>query len=260
MSKKKLLLRADDLGSSHSANLAIAQAVQNGLIKNVSVMAVGPDLDDAARLLANNDTLCFGMHATLNAEWDKVKWKPLTKITKESGLVDDQGYFLNDPRLFIETKPRLDVILAEFEAQLNLLTQKGFKIRYVDSHMFPEASIEGLSEALSAWIKQKGLIDHVFYYGNPHWQPITGITAIADILQNLSAGQHFMVVHPSLDTDEMRLTGNQNVSGIVVALARDTETQVMSDKGLPQLFKELDVETIRYDQAEPGERIDFKKV
>jgi chitin disaccharide deacetylase len=259
MTKKTLLLRADDLASSHSANLAIAQVVKNGLVKNVSVMAVGPHLDEAADLLAQSDKLCFGMHATLNAEWDKVKWKPLTQLTKDSGLVDDQGYFLSDPRLFVTTKPRIEVILAEFEAQLTLLTQKGFKITYVDSHMVPEASVEGLSEALSEWIRQKGLINHIFYYGNSHFESITSVSDLSEILKNLEGGQHFMVVHPSLDTEEMRQTGNKDVPGNVVAASRQFETTVMSDPSLPKLLKDYDIETIRYDQAIPAERIDFEE-
>ncbi len=258
MTKKKLLLRADDLASSLSANQAIFKAAQTGLIKNVSVMAVGPALEDAARLLAPMD-LCFGMHVTLNAEWDRVKWKSLTGLTQESGLVDEQGYFLNDPRLFIDTKHRIDVILKEVEAQWTLLTQKGFKIRYVDSHMIPEASVEGLSEALSAWIKEKGLIDHVFYYGHTDLPGINSVSDMETILKNLDEGQYFMVVHPSLDTDEMRMTGNQHVSGIDVAQARAMETQILCDPRLPQLFEKYDIELIRYDQAEPQERIDFTK-
>ena len=259
MSKKTLLLRADDLASSHSANLAIAQAVKNGLIKNVSVMAVGPFLNEAAELLSGNENLCFGMHATLNAEWDKVKWRPLTKLTQDSGLVDDQGYFLSDPSLFIQTKPKIEVILKEFDAQLNLLISKGFKIRYVDSHMMPETVIEGLDEAMGHWIKEKGLIDHAYYYyGEPLFEPLMTLGSLTRTLRTLTPGQHFMVVHLSLDTEEMRQIGNKNVPGNLVASARQKETTVMSHKLLPLIFKLLNCKTVSYEQALPGERINFK--
>ena len=68
-----------------------------------------------------------------------------------------------------------------------------------------------------------------------------------------------MVIHPSLDTEEMRQTGNQQVPGNIVAKARARETEVFCDKELPQLFQSYDVETIRYDQAIPEERIRFEK-
>ncbi len=259
MTKKTLLLRADDLGSSHSANLAITRAVGKGLIKNVSVMAVGPALDEAATLLSKSDHLCFGMHATLNAEWDKVKWKPVTSLTQDSGLIDQQGYFLSDPSCFIESKPSLDLILKEFDAQLVLLISKGFKIRYVDSHMLPEAVIEGLDSAMAQWIKDKGLIDHAFYYGNPVFESVTGLRAFIKTLRKMTSGQHFMVVHPSLDTQEMRQTGNQSVSGTQVAQARQKETTVMSNRLLPLILKRLKIETVSYEQALPGERMDFTK-
>lgn len=256
---RTLLLRADDLGSSHSANIAITRAIKNGLIKNVSIMAVGPELDEAAKLLSKEEKVCFGMHATLNAEWDNVKWKPLTQLSKESGLVDDNGYFLNDPSLFTQTKPRIDSILYEFDEQLDLLRNKGFNIRYVDSHMLFEAKIDGLDDAMRQWIKGKGLIDHAYYYGNPIFQSVSNLSIIYKIMRSLSIGQHFMVVHPSLDTEEMRLVGNEHVDGKIVAKMRSNETKVMSNKVLPILFKLLGIHTIRYDQAIPGERLDFKK-
>jgi hypothetical protein len=36
-------------------------------------MACGPAIEEAAELLAHRKDVCFGMHTTLNAEWDKVK-------------------------------------------------------------------------------------------------------------------------------------------------------------------------------------------
>lgn len=256
---KTILLRADDLGSSHSANNAIVRALKNKLIRNVSIMAVGPALDEAAELLANNEDVCFGMHATLNAEWDKVKWKPLTQLSQESGLVDENGYFLNNPELFINSKPKIEDILKEFDLQLDLLIKKGFKIKYVDSHMFPETKIDGLDEAMKQWIKDKRLIDHAYYYGNLTEIRVTDIFTLYKTIRNLKNGQHFMVVHPSLDTKEMRMTGNNTYAGTLVAKMRDKETKVMSNIFLPMLFKILNVKTVRYDQATPGERIDFKK-
>jgi hypothetical protein len=256
---KTLILRADDLGSSHSANYAIVQSVKNKLIKNVSIMAVGPEIDEAAILLANNNDICFGMHATINAEWDKVKWKPLSTLTLDSGLVDEQGFFLNDPSLFTQTKPKISDILNELDNQLEYLVHKGFKIRYVDTHMLPEAKVDGLDEALQKWIKEKGLIDHSYYYGNPVMIPMTDLITLIKTLVKFKEDQYFMVVHPSLDSKEMRLTGNAFISGEIVAQMRQKETDVMSHKLLPLIFKILRIKTIRYDQAIPKERIDFKK-
>jgi predicted glycoside hydrolase/deacetylase ChbG (UPF0249 family) len=34
-----LITRADDCGSSHSANIGILQAIEGGILKNISLMA-----------------------------------------------------------------------------------------------------------------------------------------------------------------------------------------------------------------------------
>lgn len=79
MKSIRFITRADDAGSSRSANRAIAQVVDGGFVRNVSLMACGPAIEDAAQLLAHRKDVCFGMHTTLNAEWDKVKWRPLLR-------------------------------------------------------------------------------------------------------------------------------------------------------------------------------------
>jgi hypothetical protein len=74
-----LVSRADDLGSSHTANVAIAGAAVTGdYIKNVSCMAVGPWIDEGAELLQDRQNVCLGLHAALNSEWDPLKWGPVS--------------------------------------------------------------------------------------------------------------------------------------------------------------------------------------
>ncbi|MBD2867190.1 ChbG/HpnK family deacetylase [Paenibacillus arenilitoris] len=72
-----LVTRGDDLGSSRSANAGILEACRSGLLKNVSVMACAPYAEEAAELLRDAPGVCFGIHATFNAEWDFVRWGPV---------------------------------------------------------------------------------------------------------------------------------------------------------------------------------------
>lgn len=253
MAKKFFVSRADDLGSSNSANLAIARVVKAGFIKNVSVMAPGPRVEEAARLFAGRKDVCFGMHTTLNAEWDRVKWGPVLPLGEESGLVDPKGNFLADPALFSETKPPVEIIMREVNAQLERLHALGFDIRYIDSHMFPELFVEGLDEAMAEFARKKGLLDHMYYYNIPPGfgalaQNPTGLPAF---LRALPAGQYFFVTHPSLNTGEMRQTGNASYSGAEVAKSRARETDVFSKKALRRAMGLLGVEGVRYDEARP---------
>ena len=262
MSKVTFVARCDDLGSSQSANRAIRAVTSAGLFKNVSVMAPGPFVEQAADMLKDQKNICFGMHTTLNAEWDRVKWGPVSELKPDCGLLDEQGYFLSDPSLFAGTKPDVEIIISEVSAQLDKLQRLGFDIRYIDSHMFPEMFIDGLDEAMCDFIRGKGLIDHMYYYQLP-----PGFKELADgsksplaFLRTIPAGQYFFISHPSYDTPEMRLTGNAATSGEEVARARDGETRMYSKKATTLLLRCMGISGVRYDEAAFSERLSVEQV
>jgi hypothetical protein len=196
------------------------------------------------------------MHTTLNAEWDRVKWTPVSPLDEKSGLIDENGYFLSDPSMFEKTRPAVETIMREVDAQLEKLHASGFDIKYLDSHMFPEMFVEGMDEAMADFTKKKGLIDHMYYYNMP--PGLDDLQAeLADIMKALSDlpdGQYFFVTHPSLDTEEMRLTGNAMYSGADVAKGRALETQMFSNPALSAALRSIGCEGVRYDEATPGKR------
>jgi len=252
MKNIRFITRSDDAGSSHSANLAIAQVIDAGFIKNVSLMACAPAIEAAADLLAHRKDVCFGMHTTLNAEWDKVKCKPLLPPEKCGGLIDEKGYFLPHPTLFEQTKPPVDVIMQEVDAQLERLHKLGFPVCYIDSHMFPERYVDGLSDAMEDFAKRKGLIDHMYFYQLPPW----GLALCnAKDIHLLPEGQYLGISHPSLDTEEMRLTGNASVSGSAVAAKRAWETALLSDEAYCRNLQSQGIQSIRYSEASFDKRL-----
>jgi len=251
------ITRADDAGSSRSANRAIAKTIRTGLIKNVSVMAPGAFVEEAAGMLAAHREICFGMHATLNAEWDRVKWGPVSALPSGSGLTDEKGMFLPGPKAFRETKPPPELVMKEYDAQLDKLCRAGFDIRYVDSHMFPEQYLQGLDEALEDWAKRKGLLDHMYFYNlPPGWEVLLkDIKKAPAFLRGIPAGQYFIVAHPALNTEEMRMTGNAWTSGEKVAKDRNLETILYSSRITKQLLRLFGIRPLRYDQAATNERL-----
>ena len=249
MKNIRFITRADDLGSSYSANQAIEQVIDAGFIKNVSIMACGPSIEDAAQRLVHRKDVCFGMHISLNAEWDLVKWGPVLPPEKCKGLVDENGYFLPHPAMFEETNPSVEVIMREVDAQLERLHKLGFSISYIDSHMFPERHVEGLSDALGDFAKRKGLLDHMYYYRLPP----TGLTLCnVKNTDQLPEGQYLAISHPSLDTQEMRMTGNTSESGAHVAAIRAKETKLLTDKAY---IDSLGIQSIRYTEASFDKRL-----
>ena len=254
-----LVTRADDLGSSHAANIAIAGgAVTGDYIKNVSCMAVGPLIEEGSELLKDCRHICFGMHATLNAEWDLIKWGPVSPLESVASLVTPEGAFFSEPAMFSAHPPELGQILLEFDRQLDLLTSLGLDIRYVDSHMFPEFFVEGLSQALSDWARQKGLIDHISYYRFPgKMEPGSGATFEASLaamftwFDLLKDGCYFSVMHPAKHSRELLLCKNQRVPAGLVATQRNLEYQLLLSRRLEQYCDEHGTRRVRYDAAEP---------
>jgi hypothetical protein len=252
MKKVFFITRADDAGSSHSANVAITKAVKVGFIKNVSLMAPGGAIPEAAQLLAGNKKVCFGMHGTLNAEWDRVKWKPVLDIGN-SPLTDENGFFLDQPNKFEETKPPLELILKEYTTQLDKLTRAGFSISYIDSHMFPEGHIPGMDAAIAQFAKEKGLIDHMYYYALPPGllETMKSGGSLISALRKIPEGQYFYLAHPAVYSSEMLLTGNSEYSGEQVAKGRASEAKLLGTFGLPNLMRLLGIRALRYDEATP---------
>ena len=248
MNDIRYIVRADDLGSSNSANLAIEQVIDAGFVKNVSVMACGPMVETAAGLLAHRRDVCFGMHTTLNAEWDKVKWGPVLPPEHCAGLVDENGHFLPDPSVFVQTNPAVETILQEISAQLERLHKLGFSICYLDSHMFPEDYVEGLQEAMSEFARRKGLLDHRDYYCDAPWKQ--GLS-VAQMLRDVPDGQYLFVTHPAFDTEEMRMTGNASISGAQVAAERAEDARLFSNVEFCRRLLDSGVQGIRYTDAEP---------
>ncbi|MDR0400969.1 MAG: ChbG/HpnK family deacetylase [Treponema sp.] len=262
MGKVRFITRADDAGSSHSANRAIRAVLRAGFIKNVSVMAPGRFLEEAADLLAGRRDVCFGMHAVLNAEWDRVKWGPVSALGPDSGLVDGEGAFLADPRDFERTRPRVETVMGEYNAQLDKLCRAGFDIRYVDTHMLPERFIPGLDEALRDWAAAKGLLDHMYYYRlPPGFEALQGRPGkILEFLRTIPPGQYFFLAHPARYGPEMLQTGNSEHGGEEIARARDREARLLGNPFINIVMGALGIVSIRYDQAEKGPRLSLAEL
>ena len=248
---KSLITRADDFGSSHAANEAIYRAMQTGFVRNVSVMACGNFIEEAAELAAGQKQICFGLHGCITSEWSKVYWGPVAPREKVRSLVDDRGAFYPSQQDLVTHQIKIEEAITEYRYQLEQVRKLGIPIRYVDSHMFPELFVPGLAEAMSRMIEQEGLIDHKYFNRVfPGGDLINQEKSLFE--QNLQhmAGQYLFVMHPARDGAEMRETGNHEVSGAVVAENREKDYRFMTDPKNLELCKQYGVKLLRYDEAE----------
>ena len=74
----RLVIRGDDIGSCHAANVACIRAYKEGIMKSVELMVPCAWFPEAVKMLNDNPGLDVGVHVTLTSEWDNVKWRPLT--------------------------------------------------------------------------------------------------------------------------------------------------------------------------------------
>ncbi len=134
-SEKYLLIRSDDIGMSHSVNLAAKTLVETGLPFSASVMFACPWYQEAVDILKDQQHISVGIHLTLNAEWKNYRWGPVAGQEAVPSLVDEFGYFFPSRTTFNANNPTLEDIETELRAQIERAINSGLQIDYMDYHM-----------------------------------------------------------------------------------------------------------------------------
>lgn len=251
----ELLARADDFGSAQAANAAILEALSGGaLIRNVSCMACGTWIaQGAADLAAFAGKADLGLHFTLNAEWDSVKWTPCAPKSKIPTLLDASGNFRGSRQALQEAAVSLEEALQEAEAQLDRLTALGLPITYLDGHMGPEDVVPGLAEALEQWCRGKGLL-----YARPFYRYAAGQPPFGDTYEAFSqhtdrwldgledGGRYLYVMHPAKMGPETLAFTNQRRGPGQVAWEREQEYRSAVDAAWEERAVRRGLHLLRY--------------
>lgn len=220
----------------------------------------------------------MGVHATLNAEWEAYRWSPLSTRDPASGLLDGEGYFHQwQDAVYQNAKP--EAVDAEVNAQIEGALAAGIDVTHVDSHMgtimsplfiqsyiqaaasrrlpnmLPRIDAQGMeitgmsegelrvyepimNQLLEAGTPMlEGLLAMPLNEPNPDGQMETA----KHLLGNLPVGITHFVLHPSIDTAELR------------SICPDWESRVsnyntfMSDE-LKTFMEQEDIKLIGYRQ------------
>ena len=129
-----LIVTADDFGIGYETSRGIIQAHLNGPVTATSLMAItGEHLRASLPLLADAPRLDVGLHLGLTNCGEK----PLV-AGRSSGLVDRQGFFLSNGRLWIrafQAKLQQTAVADEIAAQAEMFRKLvGRTPDYVDCH------------------------------------------------------------------------------------------------------------------------------
>ena len=271
-----LVVRIDDLASSHSANVACIDTYVNGIARAVEVMPVCAWFPEAAKMLQEHPGLDVGVHLTITSEWENVKWRPLTSCPT---LVDEDGYFypMMGPnkaypgQSVMENLEKMDLkeIEQEFRAQIELALKHIPQVTHLTGHMgscrfSPEvaAIVEKLSEEYglpsmdSPYSKERYSFEGVGYSG-PHGTLEEKKASFIKMLDKLEKGKRYVFLdHPAYNDSEMAEVWH--IGYETVAEDRQGVTDLLKSPEVKKAIEEKGIRLIDYNyltkQLPRGER------
>ena len=252
-----LIVRGDDIGSCHAANVACIRAFKEGIVTSTEVMVPCSWFPEAVKMLNENPGLDVGIHLVLTSEWNNYKWRPLTCAPS---LTDKDGYFYPTiwPRSNAPTGTalknadwKIEEIEKELRAQVELGKRNIPQVSHLSFHMGSNSWDPKVKELCDKLAKEYGLyvmtpeagVRNFGGFGNAK----TADERIEKFVQNLEGlmpGTYLFIDHPGIDTPEMRAIGHPGYED--VAQDRDAVTKVFTSEKVKSAIKRLGIKLISY--------------
>ncbi len=131
---KLLIIHADDLGFSHSADAASFEALDNGTISSASVMIPTPWIAEVAAYARAHPNADLGLHLTITAEWETYRWGSVESADKVPSLLDSAGTFPREVSTVV-ARAKAGEVELELRAQIERALALGIRPTHLDSHM-----------------------------------------------------------------------------------------------------------------------------
>jgi hypothetical protein len=275
-SARAVIIHTDDIGMCQASVQAYADLWEFGTISSGAVMVPCPWFPATAKLCRENPGMDMGVHATLNCEWDLYRWGPLSTLDPDSGLLDTDGY-LHQGHEAVYKNATPQAVSAELSAQVARAVAAGIDVTHIDSHMGTIMHPKFIQTYLAAGVQQRvpTMVPRPDAVGaemmgltadaNKDYAPVVeqsesqgqlmleGILAMPldngnleenisialKLLGNLPVGITHFILHPSVDTPELR------------TICPDWESRVANYKAfMSQTIKEFihnsDIQVIGY--------------
>lgn len=237
--ERLVIIHADDIGMCQASVQAFKDLWSVGSITSGAVMVPCPWFPAAAQMCRENPEMDMGVHATLNAEWENYRWGPVSTRDQASGLMDADGYF-HQWHEAVYQNARPEAVAVEVNAQVEKALAAGIDVTHVDSHMgtilnslfiqsyiqaaasrllpnmLPRTNAKGIEmmgasseelmiyEPIMAQLESMGIptLEGIVAMPLDHAEDHTGLAK--KLLSELPVGITHFILHPSIDTPELR--------------------------------------------------------
>lgn len=254
----RLLIRGDDIGSTHAANLGCIRAYEEGIMQSVEIMVPCPWFPEAVKMLKETPGLDVGVHITMTSEWENLKWRPLTHAPSIS---DEDGYFfpmVTTRNIFPEevtlmaAEWKLEEIEAEMRAQIEMALKYIPQVSHLSDHMGSTMIDKQVAEVYKKLAKAYKLdidpADHGVKYFPARIQGESSEERIASFiegLKKLEPGETYLFVeHPALAGTEMEAIGHEGY--YTVNTDRQTVVEIFTSPEVKNTIEKLGIELISY--------------
>lgn len=250
---KTLLIRCDDLGMSHSVNMAFKELMESGLKFSASVMFPCVWYQEAVDILKQHPEITVGIHLTLNAEWKNYRWGPIAGRDKVPSLIDKDGYFFPSRATFFANNPKSEEIEIELRAQIERAINSGIKISYVDYHMGTAVEKSEHRAIVEKLAKEYGLAISR-YFGEVDVESMYAVDIpdkqnyLIDLLKNLQSDKlNLLVCHIGKDQPELQAMIDMNSFGLPeMSKHREAELNALILSTQQNIFEKNSINLINY--------------
>ncbi|MFQ5512816.1 MAG: polysaccharide deacetylase family protein [Myxococcota bacterium] len=264
-----IVVHVDDMGLCSAANRGALRAL-GGAATSASVMVPCPAFEEVAELARARPELDLGVHLTLNAEHEVLRWGPV--LDDVPSLVSpDGGMWRSTAEVVAHARP--DEVERELRAQVERALAAGIDVTHLDAHMgtvfdlafvqsyvrlgrelrvplfIPRLDVEvlrarGLADRLAPYlelieeVEAEGfpLFDH-FDQNSLHFEPGHGLQHNRERVAGLGPGLSYLITHCAEGGSELE-------SVTVDWRQRDEEHRIYSDGQMAAVLQEPGVHTI----------------
>jgi predicted glycoside hydrolase/deacetylase ChbG (UPF0249 family) len=254
----RLIVRGDDIGSTHAANLGCIQSYKEGIMRSTEIMVPCPWFPEAVEMLKETPDLDVGVHITLTSEWENIKWGPLTHAPS---LTDADGYFypqiwpserFPEDRTIKGADWKLEEIEAEMRAQIEMALRYIPQVSHLSCHMGCTMIDKQVAEVFEKLAQEYELdIDPGDYKVKALPVRIRGesteerVDAFIQGLKKLEPGETYLFVeHPAVAGNEMEAVGHDGY--YTVNSDRQMVLEMFTSHRIKQTIEELGIELISY--------------